>query len=454
MNNYPDNSPPHNIDAEQSVLGSIIIDKEAYYKVIEHLGPDDFYRESHRLIFSAIIQQMDENKPVDLVTLTERLRQNGDLEKAGGAAYVSLLINMVPTAANAERYAEIVAGKSLLRRLIQAGHQIMLESYEDEAVPDDILDLAEKKIMDISMERQTQEYLRLSEILPDVLGRIEERSRQKGNITGVATGFFDLDKMSSGLQKGDLIILAARPSMGKTALALNIAQYAAVRNNVTTLFFSLEMSKEQLTNRLLSVESMVNQQNIRTGNLSDDDVFKLSEAASILSSSPLFVDDSPGLSVREMRSKARRLKMQHDLGLIVIDYLQLMQSSGRQENRQQEISAISRSLKAMAKELNVPVLALSQLSRAVEQRGGDKRPVMSDLRESGSLEQDADVVMFIYRPEYYDKDGKRDIPDDNPGNTELLLAKQRNGPTGKIWLGFLPEYTRFVNVASNESGVF
>jgi replicative DNA helicase len=432
--------PPQNLDAEQSVLGSMLIDKDAVTKAVEVLKPQDFYRDANGHVFEAMIVLFERNEAIDLITLTEELKQMGLLEQVGGIAYVAGLANSVPTAANVEHYAKIVEEKSLLRNLINVSTRIAQMGYEAEEEIDSLIDRAEKMIFEFTQRKTHSGVVPLKTVLMQTFERIEYLYQTKGGITGVPSGYGELDRLTSGFQPSDLIIVAARPSMGKTALCLNIAQFASVRKKLPVIVFSLEMSREQLVTRMLCGEAMVDQQKIRTGQLSDEDWQKLTRAASPLSQAPLFIDDTPGISVIEMRAKCRRLKAEKGLSMVVIDYLQLMQGGRKPENRQQEISEISRSLKSLARELQVPVIALSQLSRAVEQRQ-DKRPMMSDLRESGSLEQDADLVMFIYRDEYYNKEES-----DKKGIAEVIIAKQRNGPVGTTELGFFKEYTRFVNL--------
>ncbi|MFA5881091.1 MAG: replicative DNA helicase [Eubacteriales bacterium] len=432
--------PPQNLDAEQSVLGAMLIDHEAVAKAIETLRPQDFYRDANAHIYEAIVNLFDRSEAVDLITLSEELRQSGLLDQVGGVSYVAGLANSVPTSANVEYYARIVQEKSLLRSLISASTRIAQMGYEGDEEIESLLDKAEQMIFEVSQRKTNSGFVPLKTILMQTFERIEFLYQSKGGITGVPSGYTNLDKLTSGFQNSDLIIVAARPSMGKTSLCLNIAQHASVRKKLPVALFSLEMSREQLVTRMLCGEAMVDQQKVRTGKLTDEDWQKLTQAAGPLSQAPLFIDDSPGVSVVEMRAKCRRLKSEHGLSLVVLDYLQLMQGSRRSENRQQEISDISRSLKALARELQVPVIALSQLSRAVEQRQ-EKKPMMSDLRESGSLEQDADLVMFIYRDEYYKQDES-----EKRGIAEIIVAKQRNGPTGSVELGFLKEYTKFVNL--------
>lgn len=434
--------PPHSIDAEQSVLGSMLLDQEAIYKAIKQLHPEDFYRDAHRVVFDAIVRLNEAGKPADLVTVTEQLRQQGDLEKAGGAAYIALLASMVPTAANVEYYARIVEEKALLRMLIQLSTRIAGMAYEGTEEPEKLMAEAERLILDLGSRHVVGAFSSIREILLGTFAHLEFLYNNRGKITGVPTFFSDLDRICHGLQPSDFIILAGRPSMGKTSLGLCIACNAALRHNVPVAIFSLEMSKEQLVQRFLCAEAMVDQHRLRTGMLEESDWSRLHETAERLAKAPIFVDDMAAISVRQMRAKAKQLQAEHGLGLLVIDYIQLMQGSRRAENRQQEIAEISRSLKGLAKELNVPVLALSQLSRLVEQRQ-DKRPIMSDLRESGSLEQDADIVMFIYRDEYYNPETEK------KGIAEVIIAKHRNGPVGKVELGFFKEYTKFVSLVKN-----
>ncbi len=435
--------PPHSLDAEQAVLGALLMDPEAVHRVVTFLRPDDFYHPGHSTIYQAILQLIDEGKPVDLLTVTEHLRLEGALERIGGAAYVASLLDVVPTSANVEYYARIVEEKALLRTLIRVSSRITEMGYESSEEPERLLEQAEQMILELSAGRETTAFASLKDILMKTWARIEEIYSNKGKVSGIPTGFIDLDNKITGLQPSDLIILAARPSMGKTALALSIAYQVALKQRIPVAVFSLEMSREQLVQRLLCAEARVDQYRLRTGNLREEDWERLTDAAAILNEVPIFIDDTAACTVREMRAKAKRLQAEKGLGLLVIDYLQLMQSNRRVESRHLEIAHISRSLKGLAKELNVPVLALSQLSRAVEQRP-NKRPQMSDLRESGSLEQDADLVLFIYRDEYYNADSEQ------KGIAEIIVAKHRNGPTGTVELGFLKEFTRFVNLRRPE----
>jgi len=430
--------PPHNMEAEQSVLGSMLLDKEAVAVAADGLKADDFYLDAHKEIFDAMVEIFDRGEPVDLVTVVEELRQRATLEAVGGVSYITDLSMTVPSTANIKYYVGIVEEKSILRRLISACNDVIRESYEAREDIELIVDHAEKKIFEITQRNTTTDFEPIKTILLDTYSKIEELSKNKGNVIGIPTGFADFDQKTSGLHPSDFILVAARPSMGKTSFVLNIAQYAALHAKVPTAIFSLEMSKDQLVQRMLSSEANVELQKIRTGELTEEEWIKLVEAAGPLSQAPIYIDDTPGITVMEMRSKARRLKMEKGLGLIVIDYLQLMSGRGKAENRQQEISEISRSLKALARELSVPVITLSQLSRAPEART-DHRPMLSDLRESGAIEQDADLVVFLYRDEYYNPDTeKKNI-------AELIIAKQRNGPTGTVELVWLGQFTKFVN---------
>ncbi|MEG6522738.1 replicative DNA helicase [Desulfotomaculum sp. 1211_IL3151] len=435
--------PPQNIEAEQSVLGAMLLEREAIFRVMEFLKPEDFYRDSHRIIYEVILELAETGQPVDLITVTNSLRDKGELEKIGGVTYVATLANLVPTAANAEYYARIVEEKALSRALISVTTRISARGYEGSENPDELLDEAERSILELAQRRSTDSFIPIKDILIKTFEDIEHVYNNRGKITGVPTGFIELDNMTNGFQPGDLAILAARPSMGKTALAILCGQYAALKHQIPVAIFSLEMSKEQLVQRMLCSEAMVDAHKVRTGNIADEDWSKLSEAARHLSRAPIYLDDTGAATVREVRSKCRRLKVEKGLGLVVIDYLQLMSGGKRIENRQQEIADISRKLKGLAKELHVPVLALSQLSRAVESRT-DKRPMMSDLRESGSIEQDADIIMFIYRDEYYNPDSEK------KGIAEIIIAKQRNGSVGSVELGFFREFVKFVNLAKRE----
>ena len=435
-----DRMPPQNIEAEQSVLGAMLIEKEAISKVSEVLKVQDFYREANRLIFQAILDLFNRNDGVDLITVTEELRRENKLEGAGGIAYITSLANAMPTAANVHYHAKIVEEKALLRNLINVSTQIAGMGYDGAEDAAQILDKAEKMMLEVANRRMGRDFTPIKEILFSAFSKIEQLYATKGGITGIATGFKDFDRLTAGLQPSDLILIAARPSMGKTAFVLNIAQHVAIREKQSVAFFSLEMSKEQLVQRMLCAEAGIDAQRLRIGELEDNDWKKMVSAADRLSSAGIFIDDTPGITVMEMRSKARRLKVEHDLKLIIVDYLQLMQgsssNSSRSENRQQEISEISRSLKALARELHVPVVALSQLSRGVESRQV-KRPMLSDLRESGSLEQDADIVSFLYREDYYNPETeKKNI-------TEIIIAKHRNGPVDTVQLFFHKAFTKF-----------
>ncbi|MBU2521656.1 MAG: replicative DNA helicase [Proteobacteria bacterium] len=438
--------PPQSIEAEESLLSGILIDNNTLLDIIDILSPEDFYRSAHQKIFSGIVELFSKNEPVDLVTLSNALKERGHLDEIGGATYLATLVDTVPLAVNAKHYAKIVHDKATLRRLIEKANEIAKECFEDRGNVDELVDFAESVIFEISKNKHKQSFYRISELIDSNIETLEERQGNKTLVTGVPTGFTRLDNLTSGLQKSELIILAARPSMGKTALALNIARNAAVDANVPVAIFSLEMSKEQLSMRLLCSEARIDSSRLRGGFFSMEDWRKLTDAAGVLSDTSIFIDDTPNISAMEIRAKARRLKMEKDIGLIIIDYLQLMKSSRSAERRDLEISEISRSLKALAKELDVPVMALSQLNRMLEQRN-DKQPRLSDLRESGALEQDADVVAFIYRDEIYNSDGN------NPkkGTADILIRKNRNGPIGEATLTFLDSYTRFENIAFEKS---
>jgi replicative DNA helicase len=438
-----DRIPPQNMEAEQAVLGAMLIEREAISKVAELLRPEDCYREAHRLIYNAMLELFNKNDAVDMVTVIEFLRKEDKLEAAGGIAYVTSLANSVPTAANVLYHARIVEEKALLRQLINAATNIAGMGYEGSEEVASILDSAEKMILSVSSRKMGGEFTPIKSIIFDAFNKIEQLYASKGSITGLSTGFKDLDKLTSGLQPSDLILIAARPSMGKTAFVLNIAQHIGIAEKKAVAFFSLEMSKEQLVQRMLCAESAIDSQRLRIGELEAKDWTKLVSGADRLSAAPIFIDDTAGITVMEMRSKARRLKIEHNLSLIIIDYLQLMQGSGKgkgSENRQQEISEISRSLKALAREINVPVIALSQLSRSVESRQV-KKPMLSDLRESGSLEQDADIVAFLYRDDYYNPDSEQ------KNITEVIIAKHRNGPVDTIQLFFHKQFTKFSDLS-------
>lgn len=435
--------PPQSIEAEMSILGGILLENEAINRVLDLLVPEDFYRESHRKILRAMIELNDLREPCDLITLTMMLKKRGELDEVGGGAYLATLVDYVPTAANIAYYSKIVKERAITRNLITAATDIVTDAYDEQAGLEELLDKAQKTIFEISENQIRTPYFPVNAILKDTIKYIGDLYEKKEQVTGVPTGFIDLDQKTAGFQRGDLIIIAGRPSMGKTAFALNIAQYASIHAvpQQPVVIFSLEMSKEQLVTRLLCSEARVDAGRLRTGHLQDGDWDKIMRGADKLFESKIFIDDTPAISVMEMRAKARRLKMEHGIGMVVVDYLQLMRGTGTPESRQQEISEISRSLKALAKELSVPVVALSQLNRGLESRT-DKRPIMSDLRESGAIEQDADVIMFVYRDEVYNKDNP-----DVKGKAEIIIGKQRNGPIGTVELTFLGEFTRFENYA-------
>ena len=434
---------PHSIEAEQSVIGSMIMDREAITVASELICGDDFYGKQYGVVFDTMVELNDEGKPVDLITLQDRLREKDVPPEVSSLEFIRDLITAVPTSANIKYYAGIVAEKATLRKLIRLNEEIANTCYAGKENLEVILEDTEKRVFELVQKRNTGEFVPIRQVVMNAMDKIEKASKSDGNVTGIATGFIDLDFRTAGMQPSDLILVAARPSMGKTAFVLNIAQHVAFKLNQTVAIFSLEMSKEQLVNRLFSLESRVDSQHLRTGNLSDAEWEKLIESAGVIGQANLIIDDTPGISISELRSKCRKYKLEHDLKLIIIDYLQLMSGSGRgSDSRQQEISDISRSLKALARELNVPVVALSQLSRAVEQRP-DHRPMLSDLRESGAIEQDADVVMFIYRDDYYNKDTEK------KGIAEIIIAKQRNGPIGTVELVWLPDYTKFANLKKN-----
>ena len=437
--------PPQNIEAEESLISAVLVDNTVLLKIIEILSPEDFYRSAHQKIYDAMLMLFEKNEPIDLITLTNDLKQKNQLEDIGGASYLASLIDTVPFAVNAEHYARIIYEKSCLRQLIHKANEITRECFEDQNDLEYIVDFAERSIFEISERKVSQAFTPISQIIDGNIETLEEKQANKSLVTGVPSNFKDLDRLTAGFQNSDLIILAARPSMGKTALALNIARNAAIEHNVPVAIFSLEMSKEQLSLRMLCAEARMDSSRLRSGFFSMEDWENITEAAGVLAETPIFIDDSPVISSTEIRAKSRRLKMDQNIGMIIIDYLQLMRSNRSMERRDLEISDISRSLKALAKELNVPVIALSQLNRMLEQRT-DKRPKLSDLRESGALEQDADVVAFIYRDEVYNKD------ENNPhkGTAEIILAKQRNGPTGTAVLTFLNAYTRFEDNVSGD----
>ncbi|MBC1935970.1 replicative DNA helicase [Listeria grandensis] len=441
MENLQDRTPPQNVEAEQAVLGAVFLQPEALITASEILMPDDFYRQGHQLIFQAMLELSDQGKAVDVVTIYEALASTGKIEDVGGLPYLTELSGAVPTAANLEYYAHIVEDKALLRRLIRTATQIATDSYAREDEVETLMDEAEKNILEVSSRKNVGAFKNIKDVLVKTYDDIEILHNRQGDITGIPSGFSALDHMTAGFQRNDLIIVAARPSVGKTAFALNIAQNVATKTDENVAIFSLEMGAEQLVMRMLCAEGNINAQNLRTGSLTADDWQKLTIAMGTLSNSGIYIDDSPGVRVNEIRSKCRRLQQEAGLGMIVIDYLQLISGSGRNggENRQQEVSEISRSLKALARELKIPVIALSQLSRSVESRQ-DKRPMMSDIRESGSIEQDADIVAFLYRDDYYDHESEND------GTIEIIIAKQRNGPVGTVQLAFVKEYNKFVNL--------
>jgi len=440
---YRDRRPPYSEDAEQAVLSAMLIDQDAVLRAVEFVDDTSFYAERHRRISRSMVAIAERGAVVDPLTLSEELGRRGELDASGGKEYIGFLVDAVPTAANIEYHAQIVREKAILRRLIEVSTTIVSEAFEGKITARELLDDAESRIFQVSQEQTKDGFTRVKELIWPTMERIEALQGKGSTVTGVATGFKDLDEMTSGFQPADLIIVAARPSMGKTAFTLNIAQHAAIEHNTPIAFFSLEMSKESLVQRMLTSEARVDAQRLRKGMLRDDDFPRLARAAGILASAPVWIDDTPGITLLEMRSKARRLRAEAGIGMVIVDYLQLMQGPANSESRQQEVSQISRGLKALAKELSVPVIALSQLSRAPEQRTGDnKRPQLSDLRESGAIEQDADLIMFLYRQEFYDG------PTDKDGNSlegkaEVIVGKQRNGPTGLVNLFFHKQYTRF-----------
>ena len=431
---------PHSMEAEQSVIGSMIMDREAIVVASEMISGDDFYNKSYGVLFDSMVELNDQGQPVDVVTLQNRLKEKDVPPEVASLEFIRDLITAVPTSANIKYYATIVSEKAVLRKLIRLTEEIANNCYSEKDGLEVILEDTEKRVFDLVQRRNTGDFVPIREVVMNAMDKIEKASHSNGNVTGIATGFIDLDYRTAGMQPSDLVLIAARPSMGKTAFVLNIAQYVAFHSGECVAIFSLEMSKEQLVNRLFAMESKVDSQHLRTGNLSDLEWEKLIESAGMIGQSKLIIDDTPGISIAEMHSKCRKFKLEMDLKMVIIDYLQLMSGSGRgNESRQQEISDISRSLKALARELQVPVIALSQLSRAVEQRP-DHRPMLSDLRESGAIEQDADVVMFIYRDDYYNPDTEK------KGIAEINIAKQRNGPIGTVDLVWLPEFTKFANL--------
>ncbi len=440
-----DRLPPQNLEAEQSILGSILIDNDALPKALEIIDREDFYKLSHKKIFDALIELFEKNEPIDLITLTDCLKRRDELEAIGGIPYLSTLVNIVPTAANIKYYSKIVREKGLLRSLLKSTTEIISRVYESNLEADELVDFSEKSIFDISDKRIKTSFVTLKEVIKGSFAMIEHLYDKKERITGIPSGFRDLDELTTGFQRGDLIVVGGRPSMGKTAFTLNVAQHVAVEMREPVAIFSLEMSKEQLAFRMLCSEAKVNSSNIRKGIVKKEDWHKLTSAASNLTSAPIFIDDSSSITALELRAKARRLKMEHGLSLIIVDYLQLMKGKGSFERREQEISEISRSLKALSKEVNVPVMAVSQLNRSVEQRKPPK-PILADLRESGAIEQDADVILFLYRDEVYNKDDPS-----NKGQAEVNIAKQRNGPSGEtVKLTFISNCTRFMDRTDRE----
>jgi replicative DNA helicase len=439
-----DRTLPHNLEAEKCVLGAILINNHAFNQAAEVIDAQDFFRDAHRRIFEKMVWLTDRNQPVDLVTLKDELIKSGDLDEVGGPAYISALTDGVPRSANVEHYAKIVKERSTHRRMIQVANDVLGRAYEADEDADDLLDYAEKSIFQIAEHRLRSGFVRVSELVDGGYQLIEQLQQHRGMVTGVPSGFVDLDELTSGFQKSDLIIVAARPAMGKTSFVLNMAMHCGIEAGKTVGIFSLEMSKEQLFMRMITAEARVDAHRFRGGFLGEQDYARLVDAFARMLEAKVFIDDSPGISILEMRAKARRLKLEHGLDMLVIDYLQLMQGRGRFDNRQQELAAISRALKILAKELNIPILALSQLSRATESRG-DHRPQLSDLRESGALEQDADIVLFIFREEMYPVEGER--KPETEGTAEIIVGKQRNGPTGTVRLAFLKQYTRFENLA-------
>jgi replicative DNA helicase len=436
--------PPHSIEAEKSVIGAMLMNKEAVLAAIEILTKEDFYQSQYGIIFESMKELNDEEKPVDAITLQEKLREKDLPPEVSGLDFVKDLVTSVPTSANVRHYAEIVKNKSTLRKLIRTADEIAGKCYEQKEETPDILDETEKSIFDVLQQRMHSEYTPIKEIVLSTVDKIDKASKTTSHVTGLATGYYDLDMKTTGLQNSDLILIAARPSMGKTALVLNIAANMAFHQKLPVALFSLEMSKEQLMNRLIAVEADIKAQNIRTGQLTDEEWKNLIKVSGIISRSEMIIDDTPGISFSELRSRARKYKLDHDIKAIFIDYLQLMVGSRNSDNRQQEVSEISRALKSLARELDIPIIALSQLNRSVEQRE-DHRPMLSDLRESGAIEQDADVVMFIYRDDYYHKDSEK------TGETEIIIAKQRNGPIGTTTLAWVPELTKFRNIVHGKN---
>ncbi|WP_085522453.1 replicative DNA helicase [Tuberibacillus sp. Marseille-P3662] len=438
---FADRTPPQNIEAEQAVLGAIFLEPSAMITASEHLAAEDFYRTSHQRIYAVMLDLSERDEPVDVITVTSELQNQNNLTEVGGLDYISELADSSPTAANIEYYSKIVEEKSLLRRLIRTATSIVSDGYTRNDDVEMVLDDAERTILDVSQRKRTSEFQSIKDVLVETYDNIEMLQNRQGEITGIPTGFVELDHMTAGFQKSDLIIVAARPSVGKTAFALNIAQNVATKNDENVAIFSLEMGAQQLVMRMLCAEGNIDAQRLRTGKLEEDDWQKLAMAMGSLSNAGIYIDDTPGIRVNDIRAKCRRLQQEKGVGMILIDYMQLIRgnSSGQSENRQQEVSEISRTLKAIAREFNVPVIALSQLSRGVESRQ-DKRPMMSDLRESGSIEQDADIVSFLYRDDYYDQESEKQ------NIIEIIIGKQRNGPVGNVELAFVKEYNKFVNL--------
>ena len=435
--------PPHDIEAEQAILGCMLTDKDAVISAIEVLKEEDFYREDNKAIYSAILSLYSRSEPIDIITVKAELVETGNFERIGGLEYLAELPDRVPTTANVEKYIKIVSEKATLRSLIQTSNELIALGYDESEDVDNIMDMAEKKVFDLSQKKSVKGYSALKDVLVGSFAELEKLYNQKGNVTGITTGFIDLDNKTAGLHNSDLIIIAARPAMGKSAFAINIATNAAVKANVPVVIFNLEMSKEQVGNRILCSEAMVDSNKIRTGQIEDEDWMKLATTLGELSEAPIYIDDTPGISIMEIRAKCRKLKIEKNIGLIVIDYLQLIQGTGKKNaSREQEISEISRSLKILAKELDVPVIALSQLSRTAEKRD-DKRPMLSDLRESGAIEQDADIVMFLYRDDYYNEDTEK------KNVAEVILAKHRGGSTGTVELAWMPSFTKFANLGKH-----
>ena len=431
--------PPQDIEAEQAVIGSMLTDQDAVSSAIETLKPEDFYREDNKIIYEAILNIYNRAEPIDIITLKAELSSMNKLEAVGGLEYIAVLPDKVPTTANVDRYIKIVEEKAMLRNLIKTANEILNMGYEPTEEAERVMDLAEKKIFDVMQKKSQKGYTPIKDVLVESFAKLEELYNQKQHVTGVPTGFIDLDRMTAGLHGSEFILIAARPAMGKSAFALNIGAYAATRANIPVAIFSLEMAKDQVANRILCSEALVDSNAVRTGELTDEDLSKLAETSGELSQAQIFIDDTAGISVMEIRAKCRKLKLEKNIGLVIIDYLQLVQGSGKTSSREQEIAEISRSLKILAKEIEVPVIALSQLSRAVEARP-DHRPMLSDLRESGSIEQDADIVMFLYRDDYYNEDSEK------KNQAEVIIAKQRAGSTGTVDLAWLGQYTKFANL--------